>query len=78
MSRVQADDFSRPEVLVIACLKFLDTVSLFARGNSFIDITNGQAMNPEEDKIFLCLAALLTQYFCRFTNGGAKISTYGY
>ena len=26
--------------------------------------------------IFMCLAALLSQYFCRFANGGAKISTH--
>ena len=25
-------------------------------------------------KIFMCLAALLCEQFCRFTNGGAKIS----
>ena len=26
------------------------------------------------EEIFMCLAALLSEQFCRFTNGGAKIS----
>ena len=38
---------------------------------------NDQVTNPEEDTIFLCLAALLCQYFCGFANGGAKVSNAG-
>ena len=41
----------------------------------FIKVMNGLVMTLEEDKIFLCLAALLCEQFCRFANGGAKIST---
>ena len=28
----------------------------------------------EEDEIFMCLAVLLCEQFCRLANGGAKIS----
>ena len=38
-----------------------------------------KGMNPEEDKIFLCVLPLYyVNNVCRFTNGGAKISTHGY
>ena len=32
----------------------------------------------EEDEIFMCLAALLREQFCRFANEGAKISIKSY
>ena len=44
----------------------------------FIKVMNGLVMILEEDKRFLCLAALLCEQFCLFTNGGAKISTKSY
>ena len=34
-------------------------------------VLNGLVMTLEEDK---CLAALLYEQFCRFANGGARIS----
>ena len=38
-----------------------------------------RVMNPEEDKIFLCVWLLYHVInFCRFTNGGWEISPYGY
>ena len=40
----------------------------------FIKVMNGLVMTLEEDKIFMCLAALLCEQFCQFTNGSAKIS----
>ena len=39
---------------------------------------NGLVMTFEEDKRFLCLAALLCEQFCRFANGGTKISIKSY
>ena len=38
-------------------------------------VMNGLVMTLEEDKRFLCLAALLCKQFCLFTNEGAKIAT---
>ena len=37
-------------------------------------IMNGLVMTLSEDEIFMCLAVLLREQFCRFANGGAKIS----
>ena len=39
---------------------------------------NGLVMTLEDDKRFLCLAALLCEQFCRFANEGAKISIKSY
>ena len=38
-------------------------------------VMNGLVMTLEEDEIFICLAALLCEQFCRFANEGAKISS---
>ena len=38
-------------------------------------VMNGLVMALEEDEIFICLAALLCEQFCRFANEGAKISS---
>ena len=35
---------------------------------------NGLVITLDEDEIFMCLAVLLCEQFCRFANGGAKIS----
>ena len=44
----------------------------------FIKVMSGLMMTLEEDEIFMCLAALLCEQFCRFANGGAKISIKSY
>ena len=36
--------------------------------------TNGLVMTLEEHNRFLCVWLLLCEQFCRFANGGAKIS----
>ncbi len=36
-------------------------------------VMNGLVITLEEDEIFMCLAVLLCEQFCRFANGGAKI-----
>ena len=36
-------------------------------------VLDGLVMTLEEDERCLCLAALLCEQFCRFTNEGAKI-----
>ena len=41
-------------------------------------VMNGLVITLEEDKRFLCLAALLCEQFCRFANEGAKISIKSY
>ena len=41
-------------------------------------VMNGLVMTLEEDEIFMCLAVLLCEQFCRFANGGAKISIKSY
>ena len=41
-------------------------------------VINGLVMTLEEDKRFLCLAALLCEQFFRFANEGAKISIKSY
>ena len=33
-------------------------------------VMNGLVMTLEEDEIFMCLAVLLCEQFCRFANGG--------
>ena len=39
---------------------------------------NGEVMKPEEEKIFLFVWMLYyVNNGCRFTNGGAKMSTHG-
>ena len=35
-------------------------------------VMNGQVMTLKGDEIFVCLAALLCEQCCCFTNGGAK------
>ena len=41
----------------------------------FIKVMNDPVMTPEEDKRFLSVWLLyLCEQFCRFANGGAKIS----
>ena len=52
ISRVQVDDKTRPEFLVIACFEF--STFLYLPMEVFIKVTNGLVMNPEEDKRFLC------------------------
>ena len=37
-------------------------------------VMNGLVITLDEDEIFMCLAVLLCEQFCRFANGGAKIS----
>ena len=37
-------------------------------------VMNGLETTLEEDELFMCLAVLLCEQFCRFVNGGAKIS----
>ena len=44
----------------------------------FIKVMNGLVMTLEEDEIFMCLAVLLCELFCRFANEGAKISIKSY
>ena len=44
----------------------------------FMRVMNGLVITLEEDKIFMCLAVLLCEQFCRFMNGGAKISMKSY
>ena len=39
-----------------------------------MDVSN----NEEQREIFMCLAVLLCEQFCRFANGGAKISIKSY
>ena len=41
-------------------------------------VMNGLVTTLEEDEIFMCLAVLLCKQFCRFANGGAKISIKSY
>ena len=41
-------------------------------------VMNGLVITLDEDEIFVCLAVLLCKQFCRFTNGGAKISIKSY
>ena len=41
-------------------------------------VMNGLVITLEEDEIFVCLAVLLCVQFCRFVNGGAKISIKSY
>ena len=41
-------------------------------------VMNGLVITLEEDEIFMCLAVLLCEQFCRFANGGAKISIKSY
>ena len=41
-------------------------------------VMNGLVITLEEDEIFMCLAVLLCEQFCRFVNGGAKISIKSY
>ena len=43
-----------------------------------MNVMNGLVMTLEEDEIFMCLAALLCEQFCRFANEGAKISIKSY
>ena len=40
--------------------------------NKFSDDSRGR------QEIFMCLAAVLCEQFCRFTNGGAKVSIKSY
>ena len=44
----------------------------------FIKVMSGLMMTLEEDEIFMCLAALLCEPFCRSENGSAKISIKSY
>ena len=44
----------------------------------FIKAMNGLVITLEEDEIFVCLAVLLCEQFCRFANEGAKISIKSY
>ena len=37
-------------------------------------VMNGLVITLEEDEIFMCLAVLLCEQFCRFVNGDANIS----
>ena len=41
-------------------------------------VKNGLVITLVEDEIFMCLAVLLCEQFCRFANGGAKISIKSY
>ena len=41
----------------------------------FMKVMNGLVMTLEEDEIFMCLIWL---FYCRFANGGAKISIKSY
>ena len=41
-------------------------------------VMSGLVMTLEGDEIFMCLAALLCEQFCRFANEGAKISIKSY
>ena len=41
-------------------------------------VMNGLETTLEEDELFMCLAVLLCEQFCRFVNGGAKISIKSY
>ena len=43
-----------------------------------MNVMNGLVRTLEEDEILMCLAALLCEQFCRFANGGAKISIKSY
>ena len=43
-----------------------------------MNVMNGLVMTLEEDEIFMCLAALLCEQFCRFANEGANISIKSY
>ena len=36
-------------------------------------VMNGLVITLKEDEIFVCLAVLLREIFCRFANGGTKI-----
>ena len=40
----------------------------------FMKVMNGLVITLDEDKRFMRLAVLLREQFCRFGNGGAKIS----
>ena len=44
----------------------------------FMKVMNGLVMTLKEDEIFMCLAILLCEQFCRFPNKGAKISIKSY
>ena len=44
----------------------------------FMKVMNGLVITLEEDEIFMCLAVLLCEQFCRFANGGAKKSIKSY
>ena len=44
----------------------------------FMKVINGLVITLEEDEIFMCLAVILCEQFCRFMNGGAKISIQSY
>ena len=44
----------------------------------FSKVMNVLVITLEEDEIFICLAVLLCEQFCRFANGGAKISIKSY
>ena len=41
-------------------------------------VMNGLVITLEEDEIFMCLAVLVCEQFCRLANGGAKISITSY
>ena len=41
-------------------------------------VMNGLVMTLERQEIFMCLADLLCEQFCRFANEGAKISIKSY
>ena len=41
-------------------------------------IMNSLVMTRGRQEIFMCLAALVCEQFCRFANEGAKISTKSY
>ena len=41
-------------------------------------VMSGLVMTLEGDEIFMCLAALLCEQFCRFANEGAKMSIKSY
>ena len=43
-----------------------------------MNVMNGLVRTLEEDEIFMRLAALLCEQFCRFANEGAKISIKSY
>ena len=41
-------------------------------------VMNGLVITLEQDEIFMCLAVLVCEQFCRLANGGAKISIKSY